>query len=214
MKKSLFSIIVSLLLVGCSHIVTTTVTYQGNDASQRGILVVMPGDPANNNSLAFNSIRKRVEYYLSTKGYEISDGSSGANFVAFVNYKIDKGRTVSSSTPIIGQTGGGTSYSSGMVSGYGGSATYSGSTYVPPTYGVVGVVNSQSTLYTRDVWIDIFKWDGKKIGAKVYEMKAISEGSCGNVNAVVPTIIDAMFKDFPGEDGKTKKVTLPWDGSC
>lgn len=213
MKKLLLSLLATIL-VGCTHIVTTTVTYQGPDAAQRGILVVMPGDPANNGSLAFNSIRKRVAYYLSTKGYEITDGSAGANFVAFVNYKIDKGRTVNSSTPIIGQTGGGASYSSGMVTGYGGTSTYSGTTYSPATYGVVGVVNSQSTLYTRDVWIDIFKWDGKKLGAKVYEMKAVSEGSCGNVNAVVPSIIDAMFKDFPGEDGKTRKVSLPWDGSC
>ena len=214
MKKSLFGLLLACVLVGCSHIVTTIVTYQGPDAAQRGVLVVMPGDPANNESLAFNSIRKRVAYYLSTKGYEIADASSGANFVAFVNYKIDKGRTVSSSTPIIGQTGGGTSYSSGMVSGYGGTATYSGTTYKPATYGVVGVANSQSTVYTRDVWIDIFKWDGKKLGAKVYEMKAVSEGSCGNVNAVIPSIIDAMFKDFPGVDGKTQKVSLPWDGSC
>lgn len=214
MKKTIFSLVLGLLLVGCSHIRTTTVTYQGQDAPQRGTLVVLPGDPANNESLAFNSIRKRVAYYLSTKGFEVVDTGSAANFVAFVNYKIDKGRTVSSSTPIFGQTGGGTSYSSGMVSGYGGSATYSGTTYKAPTYGVVGVANSQATVYTRDVWIDIFKWDGNKLGAKTYEIKAISEGSCGNVNAVVPVIIDAMFKDFPGEDGKTQKVTLPWDGNC
>lgn len=208
--------VLGAVISGCAigRIETTTITYQGPDAIRRGTIFVSSGTEQQAKSLAYTSIKNRIARQFATKGYEPVSDYREAQFVAYVNYSINGGKTVSSAVPIIGQTGGGTSYSSGTVAGSGGFASYTGSTYIPPTFGVVGVANTQHTEYTRQVQIDVFKVDGKKLGEKVYEILGTSSGYCNNLNAVLPYIIDGMFLQFPGEDGKSKTISVAWDGSC
>ena len=217
MKVKVFTVLALIaVLTGCatSRVETTTITYQGQDAAVRGTIYVSSGTEESAKSLAFNSIRNRVAAHFSQKGYQPVNDYKDAQYVAYVNYTINNGKTLNSTVPIVGQTGGGMSYSSGTVRSAGGFASYTGSTYTPPTFGVVGVANSQHTEYLRQVQIDVFKVNGSKLGSKVYEIVGTSSGSCSNLMAILPTIIDGMFEKFPGEDGKAVKVSIYWDGDC
>lgn len=82
-----------------------------------------------------------------------------------------------------------------------------------PTYGVIGTIPVIDISYKRAVNIDIFE-KTSTTPVKLYEMRAVSVGSCGNINAILFPIIDGMFRNFPGENGKTQRVDLPWNGIC
>ncbi|MCB2107646.1 MAG: DUF4136 domain-containing protein [Rhodobacteraceae bacterium] len=65
-------------------------------------------------------------------------------------------------------------------------------------------------VYTRRVNLDIYKgatW-GTSNPEKVFEGRALSEGLNGQVEPVMPYIIDAFFKDFPGSSGSTRTVRV------
>ena len=111
------------------------------------------------------------------------------------------------STPIYGQTGGGTTYTSGTVSTYsGGYGSYSGTSYTMPTYGVVGSSTSsvQSTVYKRQLAIDIVEASSVDADnpSKVYEGRLNSAGSCGAMTEVMDELIEALFIKFPNDSGR------------
>lgn len=215
--KIIAALTLIVALTGCasSRVETTTITYQGPDAAMRGTIYVSPGTEAQANSLSFNSIKNRIAAHFGQKGYQPVSDYQDAQYVAYVNYSINDGKKVKESVPIYGQTGvGGVSFSSGTVRGSGGYASYSGSTYTPPTFGMVGIADTEHTVYLRQVQIDVFKVDGKRLGQKVYEIVGSSNGSCSNLKAVLPLIIDGMFEKFPGVDGEAQLAKVYWDGGC
>ena len=202
-------------LAGCaSQVRTSSTTFHGDDSKERGPIIVLPLNDEQRDSLAFKVVSQRVSARLAEKGYQLARDRDDAKFVAFISYGIDNGKTSVSSVPIYGQTGGGTSFSQGTVNGSGGSyANYSGTTTTMKTYGVVGMNASSVTEYKRDVNIDIYNVSGAK-PIKAYELRAISVGSCQNINAIIPIVIDGMFAEFPGESGKATRVDIKWDGKC
>ena len=200
-------------LAGCAEVRTRSTTFHGDGSQDRGPLIVLPVNDEQRDSLAFKSVSQRVATRLSEKGYQVARSREDAKFVAFITYGIDSGKTTLSSVPIYGQTGGGTSYSQGTVTGGGNYANYSGTTTTMKTFGVVGMAASSDTEYKRDVNLDIYNVTGAK-PLKAYELRATSSGSCGNINAIIPFIIDSMFAEFPGESGKSTRVDVKWDGKC
>lgn len=48
----------------------------------------------------------------------------------------------------------------------------------------------------------------QKKAVMVYEATARSVGSTGNLNVVLTTIIESMFKDWPGNSGVTQHYEL------
>jgi hypothetical protein len=116
--------------------------------------------------------------------------------------------------PIYGQIGGGTSYSSGTISSGGRIGTFSGTTTTMPSFGQIGSRPIEITRFKRIVLLDIYRQETSGALTKVYEVKADSTGSCGNINSVISEIIDGMFVGIPGENGKTQKVETLWHGSC
>jgi hypothetical protein len=130
-----------------------------------------------------------------------------ADYRVAVKYGMLDGRKVHGVAPIFGQTGGGTTtYTSGSASAfssYGGytRGTYSGTSYTPATYGIVGAVPTVQTVFDRYLFILIL--DSK--GTRVLEAKCLSTGTSSNLSEVVPKMIDSFMTGFPGESGKTKK---------
>ena len=205
----------AFLLTGCSSFVrTNSTTFHGDFSEERGTIAVLPLDELQRESLSFKSASDYVLRKLSEKGYKPTKSRDEAKFVAFISYGIDNGKTTVSTVPVFGQTGGGTSYSSGTVTGSGGGyANYSGTTTTMKTYGVVGTALRSGTEFKRDVNIDIYKVSESK-PLKKYELRGVSYGSCGTINSILPTIIDGMFTEFPGQSGKSKLVEVKWDGAC
>jgi hypothetical protein len=215
MKNFYTVMAVALLLTGCGGFVrTNAITFHGDSSEERGAIAVLPLDEQQKESLSFKSVSEYVLKKLAEKGYTPTRNRDEAKFLAFISYGIDNGKTTVSSVPIFGQTGGGTSYSSGTVTGSGGGyANYSGTTTTMKTYGVVGTSVVSGTEFKRDVNIDIYKVTEPK-PIKKYELRGVSYGSCGTINGVLPSIIDGMFTEFPGQSGKSKSVDVKWDGDC
>ena len=214
--KTFTVILYAVYLTGCTSVHTKTTAFYTPDYKTSGSIFVIAADADNNNSLEFASYKKRFEDKLASNGYSIATNANEAKYIAIVAYGIDNGKSSVVSTPIFAQTGGGTTYSSGTVYGAGGSASYSGSSYTMPTYGVVGSSASSSTTYTRAIALDIV--DAKSLKTpqpkKVYESRVKSSGSCSVIAGVFDELLEAMFKGFPGDNGKTRSARIHYKGQC
>ena len=64
---------------------------------------------------------------------------------------------------------------------------------------------------TRQVWRRELHVDIREpaAGLKVYEGKVVSEGSTDQLNPVMPYLVRALFSQFPGGNGQTRRVDLP-----
>lgn len=212
MKIWITAVIILALLSGCATVSTTTTTFYAPEYKNAGTIAVVASEAVVNRSLEFTHYKKQFEEKLAANGYIIVDNPSEAQYIGFVAYGIDDGKSSIVSTPLFGQTGGGTTYSTGTVYGSGGSATYSGTSYTMPSYGVVGSVASSQTMYTRAIALDIVDAKSLKKGnaKKVYEARAKSAGSCSVIAGVFEEMLEAMFKDFPGINGKVRTVKVPY----
>ncbi len=214
MKNLALIFLIAIGLVGCAAVQVRNTTFQAPNHQDRGTIAVVPINDDQKNSLEFIAVGARLLEKLLAQGYTLPEPSKKADFVAFLTYGIDDGRTTTSSVPIYGKTGGGTSYTSGTVSGYSGNtANFNATTTSMPTYGVVSSVMASSTEYKRKVNIDIYRVKDENL-SKVYEIRGTSEGSCGNLNAIFPFILQAMFEMFPGANGVSNIKKVKWDGKC
>lgn len=202
------------LLGGCvTPVVQTRATnFYGPEYAERGSISVISADPTQEKSLEFGSYKSKIESKLSGVGYSIGSSPTDSKYVAIVSYGIDNGKSETVLVPVFGQTGGGTTFSSGRI----GNTGYSGTSYTMPTFGVVGASSSSETTYTRVIAIDIVNSASIQASApkKIYEMRAKSVGTCPVINGVFNEILEAMFINFPGENGRTQMIEIPMKGSC
>lgn len=203
------------MLQSCAHVRGTTTSFYVPEYRPGGTISVIAADESINQSLEFQLYKTKIEQRLSLAGYSVTP-TAAADQVALVAYGIDTGQTSAVSTPIFGQTGGGTSYHSGTVYGSGGSAAYSGTSYSMPRYGVVGSYTGAQTTYGRAIAIDIIKISKDKTDAvkPLYQGRVISRGSCGAISEVFDEMLEIMFKSFPGESGKSKTMNVPANFNC
>lgn len=216
MKLLVAAHVILALLSGCTMVQTKVTAFYIPEYKSSGTIAIVAAEAEVNSSLEFRHYKQQFERKLAANGYTVVKHPSDAQYIALVAYGIDSGKTSIVSTPIFGQSGGGTTYSSGTIYGSGGSATYSGTSYTMPTYGVVGSSTSSVTDYTRAIALDIVDAESLKSGApkKIYEAKAKSTGSCSVIAGVFEEMLEAMFKGYPGESGKTRSVDVPFKGAC
>ena len=201
---------VALLLVGCTTVRSNISVF--HDLPQNGQPLKYAALPlkGQEGSLEHQSYVNLVKAELNRHGY-VETSPSDADIIVFLNYGIDSGREVVSSYPIYGRTGTSSSYTTGTITNYGSFATYNGTTYNTPTYGVVGTGARSDTVFTRFLALDFLDRADLAAGkvTKKYEAKVVSEGSSGQLAAVVPAMIEALFKDFPGRSGSTRRADVP-----
>jgi hypothetical protein len=152
-----------------------------------------------------------ISVKLQEQGYvRVKNSSTITDYIVIFNYKIDDG-TTTGSLPLFGQTGGGYTYGSGSVYSGGQYGTYSGYSYTQPTYGQIGSIPFKATEYQRILLLNMIDINesSKDNVVTAFEGRVISRGSTGEISKVLPTLIEALFRNFPGESGKTKKIILP-----
>jgi hypothetical protein len=184
--------IVAACMGGVETTLTPFHTFPDAAAPQGKTFIMLPS-ASQEGSLQWAQYSNMVAQKLESKGLRRVDNARTADYAVALYYGIDGGRTEVSSYPTYGQT------SPGVTStGYVGSRPVS--IYTPPTYGYTGTSTSSNTVYGRAIRINIM----------VYEATGKSEGTSGDINAVLPSIIDAMFIDWPGKSGvsQTKQVPL------
>ncbi len=213
MKKIILTLIAvsSVIFSGCAGTVVQSNVVRFHQLPLLGAqrsFVIAPTE-AQKGSIEFSTYANRISQKLAAYGWLRSDRDP--DYVVFVSYGIGDGQTVSGSMPIYGQTGGGTSYTSGTVrSSYGGHGTYSGTTYTQPTFGQTGSIPYTQTQYSRTLLITILDDKASQKGnpVKVFEGRVTSRGSNSDVATVMPNMIEALFNKFPGTSGKSEMIEM------
>lgn len=209
MRRLAFLILIVGLVGGCARF--ESVRFHNLPKFGDGkTIVILPADPANKGGIEFNSYAKIVAGYLEKNGYVVLPPSNpNADLSAFFGYSAGEGKVVRGSMPIIGQTGGGTTYQSGTVvySG-GGHGTISGTSYVAPTYGVVGSIPTSRVIYNLSIRLDILdaKKSTKDNPVKVFEGTVNSLGASSLIAGMMPKMVEVLFTNFPGESGKVESL--------
>lgn len=216
--RTIFALLLVVIVTGCAtpKVVTNNTAFYVDSYFPRGSITVVSAEIGLRNSLEFAVYKKKFETQLAKAGYRIESDPDKANYIALVAYGIDDGKMSIVSTPIFGHTGGGTTYSSGTVYGATGSSTFSGKSYTMPTYGVIGSSAAAVTTYNRAIAIDIVEANSFKNGelVKVYEGRTKSRGGCPVIVEVFDEMLEAMFSDFPGENGRNRKQVVPAILNC
>jgi len=161
------------------------------------------------NSLEYKTYIELVRQQLIKHQYREAISGETPDVVIALSYGIDSGKEKLASVPIFGQTGVSSSTTHGTLNTYGNYGTYSGTTTYTPTYGIVGSSTVSRTEYSRGLWLYIV--DAKSVGTKnlnvLYEGSVKSSGSSSQLSRVMPAMIEALFKEFPGKNGKTRTET-------
>ncbi|MGD9808126.1 MAG: DUF4136 domain-containing protein [Deferribacterales bacterium] len=120
---------------------------------------------------------------------------------------IDGGRNSTSAVPIFGQTGGGSSYTTGSFNTTSTYGTYTARTTYSPSFGMVGVLPVNVTTYTRYVTISLYD-PTNSTETPVWMGKTISRGSTGVLNKVMPVLMEYTVKEIGKSTNGTKSFTV------
>lgn len=176
------------------------------EGRQSGVLAVL-GNPAEiEGSPEFKRYKKILESHFAEEGFDITDDIYRADYVAFMNYGMDDGHTITRSytNPVYGTVTDGMVAQGEAASSDAIMANRSGESYSPGTEGVVRYDTSTSskTVYTGHLNVDMFEMGKSGLGEKVFETKLLSKGSCGRLGEVMDELVESIFIDFPNTNGK------------
>ncbi|MBK9293575.1 MAG: hypothetical protein IPM57_03885 [Oligoflexia bacterium] len=215
MKKVLF---VLMFILGCTHISTNVQRFNRIGEYFDKTVFISPLGEGQAASIEFDTYKKLVEEELNKYGVYVSEKEQGSDWILKMSYGVSGSQTEVKSSPIYGQTGGGTTYSSGTINSFSGNSyNYSGSTYTAPTYGVVGSYKSSKMTYNRFLIVKIFENKNGSENDKLQSKKVIFEGSAKSTGEnpyfepVSKCLFAAIFKSFPGKSKETftEEVSFP-----
>jgi len=212
MWRIAFIVFLASLASACTTVRSHISVFHELDAGVAGTTYALVPFKEQEGSLEHKTYEQAVKQELNAKGFK-EVPLEQAKVVVFISYGIDTGKQVVTSYPIFGQTGVSSSQTYGTVQSYGSYGTNSGTTTYTPTYGVVGSGVGSRTEYMRFLKLDILDKAAateQKI-KKLYEAKVVSSGRSGQLAVVLPTMIKALFEDFPGKSGSTRTVNRSTD---
>ena len=199
-------------LSGCATALNTLVTrYQAMPAPQGQTFIVVPGEGmARNGGLEFQRYASIVAQQLAARGYTPATSTLGANMIVQLGYGVDNGQVQYQSDPF-------GPYGYGPYGGFGYGRFWGPSRFFYPRFG--------SPFYYG--WDDPFWYGGgidsyveyhsqidlhnrqKGTNAPLFDGRAQARSSTNRLDALVPSLIEAMFTGFPGQNGETIKITIP-----
>jgi hypothetical protein len=201
----ILAVCVVVLCAGCVIPVSSTVTafhtLPANTVGKSFAFVTLDGQDGNLEYLKYqNDVRSHL---VADHWIECDRGI--AEFLVSFSYSIDQGRVQTVNVPVFGQTGISGAYTTGNADSTG---AYQATTTFTPTYGVTGYVPKSSVRYTRFMRLSIA--DRASVDSKnvrlVFQADIVSVGNSGTIAPIVPVMLNALFKDFPGKNGETRKV--------
>jgi len=162
--------------------------------------------------LKFKEFSVYVRRALESRGYKTVDTLENAEMIILLAYEISGPQSNMTAMPVYGQTGVSSSTTYGTInsSGYG-SASYTGTTYHTPQYGITGYAPISYTTYTRYIKMKACDWIQYKMYQKdviLWETEVISVGSTGDLREVFPVMVAASMPYVGENTGKKIKVVL------
>lgn len=158
----------------------------------RGAIAVEPRDPTAGGSLEFSTYERAVAEELARVGFRIAPGVPRSELVAVVDVSRGARALLDEGSPFSIGIGGGTF---GRHVGVGGSVSFP-----------VGRSRTSELIATQ-LAVQIKR---RSDGTVIWEGRAISEARGGTPYADPATAVDrlaaALFRDFPGESGRTITV--------
>jgi hypothetical protein len=210
-KSVVFLLVCLFGLMGCGSVSSSVSRFHKISNLPKGrYFIVLPILKNKKGSLEFEEYAKNISSRLEKFGMIYTSRKQDADYAILLDYGIGGGKTSTSSMPLYGRTGGGTTYHSGTVSSSsGGYGNYSGTSYAPSRRRVIGSIPITRTIYTRLFVMDIIDLKKSSPGniVKVFEGKVNSVGSSNSFHKVSNCLISAMFENFPGKSGSTIDVS-------
>jgi hypothetical protein len=194
---------ISTLTVGCSNgmrMQASVVAFHAG-VTPTGTIRIIPGKGMSD-GLEFAAYSNVAYTALASKGL-VRASSSTPNYIGTLCYGIDSGHTEIYSTPIIGSTGGGSTYTTGSVGN--GAVPFSSTSYSTPTFGVTGAMVDSLQIYKRIVELSI---RDQKTGKTIWEGRLRSSGTSSDLSSVLPGLIPVIFYEFPGPSGYNRSYTV------
>jgi hypothetical protein len=179
---------------------------------------VVPADPAKQGSLEFESYANLVRGEMTKLGYKPVNAANAADLDVKIDYsisdpveKIESRPAAFSSSFAFGYGPYWGPYYGGYRRGYYGRGFYN--SYYDPfwgpgfgsAWGGEQEVYSYS-VYTRKLGMNIVR--GGKDGEALFEGKVQSAGRDNRLPEVMPYMVQSLFREFPGQSGITRKVTI------
>ncbi len=200
-------ILVAVFLVGAlsacagtKYVVSDVTRFHTLAASNSGkTFAIVASDEEQEQSLAFKQYADQLNAKLSALGLRQYSGGNGPNEA---DYVVTLKYGVTGPSPDVE----GRNSNFHMSFGYG---------YYNRPFGYGAVYDpydrtETTQLFVRRVELDMY--NGASYGTddqtRVFEGRAVSQGRNGHVETVMPYIIDALLKDFPGPSGKTQTVSV------
>ena len=208
-KRLVAAAAVLLALSACAspkYVVSDVTRYHTLSAPVSGqSFAIVALSPEQEQSIAFRQFGDLINARLSNLGMKqfSGNGPTGADYVVTLDYQV-LGPTadVESSGPNMafgfgGGFGGGFHHHFGYRYGIGYDPFFDNYTYT-------------RQLFTRRIQFNMYKGSTYASGPKqrVFEGRAVSTGQNGQIEPVMPYMLDAVLQDFPGQSGRTRTVTV------
>lgn len=172
-------------------------------APQGQSFAVVAEDPALAGGLEFALYADLVAAEMAELGYNRAASPETANLLVRFDYDVDNGRervrtTGFAGDPFFGPWGG--------FGGFGFRRNFAFGFYDPF---LAGPEVRSYTVYTSGVEMKI---DNAATGERLFEGQAQAVSRSNRLQSLVPNLVDALFTDFPGNNGETLRITIRDDG--
>lgn len=195
-----FGVLVMMLWVlGACAQVQSSVTRFHENPTLIGKRFVMMTTREQEQSLEYKVYAEKVGQWLQRFGMTPAPAGR-ADMGVHLDFSVDDGREVISSSPVYGQVGGGL--------GYSGKKHKKGAAGHAPIYGVIGTELHSDTLYTKKLSLRLTDQNHNR---PIFEGSVINDGSDPSFAPVVDCVIASLFQNFPGLNGQTETVILDAD---
>jgi len=204
----------ALVVSGCASYMGAQVTTfhqaaAGNRFAGQGF--VIEPSAAQRDSLEFRAYADLVRRALIGRGL-VDAPESGAALGVAVRYSVDGGKPVVYGYPAYGYGGFGPAYGWAPYYYPRSHMHYALTATYPMGYGMIGPgYYGQSMLYTRELRVDITDRRAGGNAAKLFEGTVVSEGESASIAPVMPAMVQALFSDFPGPSGISRRVQVRLD---
>lgn len=202
-KKIFVAALAAFALGACvspKYVVSDVTRFHALPASPSGqTFVIATVNREQSESLAYRKYADEVSAKLQSLGLRPATGpNASADYVVTLHYGVR------GPTPDVESRRG--NWSFGVGYGYGHGPWGFGAAYDP----AFDNYTDTRQLFVRRVEVDIYRgatYDSPK-KERVFEGRALSTGQNGQLEPVMPYILDAMFKEFPGRSGETVHVSV------
>ena len=185
-------------------------------APQGQTFTVVADDPSLAGGLEFSQYAGFVADRMASLGYRPVNSTQEADLLVRFDYGVDKGRERVRRTgfhdPFYDPWFG---YSRLGYSRFGYSRRYWAPSYYgrgyghPWSYGFYDPFFDNGldvyTVYTSGIEMKI---DNRATGQRLFEGKAEALSTSNRLQYLVPNLVEAMFTDFPGRSGETKRISI------